>query len=449
MTMKRVRTGPQGHQTAGIDHAHVPRPLPCVTDAIQATRSIRLRCARLVRRSAYTLLEVLIASVLVTALMFAVWSLLRTWSQLYDKGQARTQMSQLVRSLSDQFTEDVQSVVVPATPSGRRTSSQFRAAPADESTSDSSGQPRDEPDSDVDESLQSTVSSFDVREVALVGGKDWLVLDVVRTPNSWQRTNEEPPAELQNESGPQVYVPDLQRVIYTFQAAVEASESDGLSDTSESRPGLLRLAMAREFVGELEDQGASAQGPSRGTSLRTSIFEFRDRILLGDTYDLSSAIESQQPEVDEEAFVVPEVDLALESRDGRQGVLEEDFVPEIRWMEFRYSNGSTWSDSWDSSNGRGLPVAVEIRFELAQVEPVEEAVNPDEETDSPDDGVMSLDEEMQTESFVDEEPLWTDDAMVDETQTEETPYHRCVVVLGLAQPPAASSSTDLFGEALP
>jgi hypothetical protein len=53
------------------------------------------------------------------------------------------------------------------------------------------------------------------------------------------------------------------------------------------------------------------------------------------------------------------------------------------------------------------------------------------------------------ESFEDEEPLYSDEALVDETQTEETPYHRCIVVLGLAEPPKPASSMDLMGDVLP
>ena len=405
-------------------------------------------------RQAYTLVEVLIAGVLVTVLMVAVWSMLRTWSSMYEKGQTRTQLAQLVRSLSDQLTEDIQSVVVPARPRSSRGRSPSNvstpAAPTQDATSD--------PDGEIDEEAdpmagESEVSSFEVREVALVGGKDWLVLDVVRTPSPWHQSESDSEMEASTEMEPQVYVPDLQRVIYTFLGSDDSqdlfgSEIDEFLDDGETTPGLLRLAMAREFVSEMEDQDELGAGLSRGTSLRTSIFEFRDRILMGESYDLSSAITDEEPEVDE-AFVIPETDKSLDSRDGLQGVLEQDFVPEVRWLEFRYFSGSSWSDSWDSSGGKGLPVAVEIRFEIEEVQPVEEMQEDEEGLTTFDDQQSLLDEEMTMESFEDEEPLYSDEALVDETQTEETPYHRCIVVLGLAEPPKPASSMDLMGDVLP
>ena len=55
----------------------------------------------------YTLLELLIVGVLVSVLMAGVWSLFRNWSGLYERGEQRVQHMQLVRSLCDQFTDDV------------------------------------------------------------------------------------------------------------------------------------------------------------------------------------------------------------------------------------------------------------------------------------------------------------------------------------------------------
>ena len=86
----------------------------------------------------YTLLELLIVWVLVTVLMAGVWSLLRNWSGLYERGEQRVQHMQLVRSLCDQFTDDVHAAaqVAPparaADPAGphRRTASSRRVRPA-------------------------------------------------------------------------------------------------------------------------------------------------------------------------------------------------------------------------------------------------------------------------------------------------------------------------------
>ena len=72
-----------------------------------ATNIARRRACGLSSPSGYTLLELLIVGVLVSVLMAGVWSLFRNWSGLYERGERRVQHMQLVRSLCDQFTDDV------------------------------------------------------------------------------------------------------------------------------------------------------------------------------------------------------------------------------------------------------------------------------------------------------------------------------------------------------
>ena len=139
---------------------------------------------------------------------------------------------------------------------------------------------------------------------------------------------------------------------------------------------------------------------------------------------------------------------SLDSRDGLQGILEQDFMPEVTWLEFRYFSGSSWSDSWDSSGGRGLPVAVEIRFEVEEIEPVEEVEVAEDGLPIIEDETLPLEEELDLESSEDTLSL-SDDTLMSEPLTEETPYHRCIVVLGLAQRPNAISNMDLMGDVLP
>ncbi len=407
------------------------------------------------RRPAYTLLEVLIAGVLITVMMVAVWSLLRTWSGLYDRGQSRAQLSQLVRSLTDQLTEDIQSAVVP-------TDRPSRGRPSSGTTAPTTAEP--DLDAQVDDlagvgsdslALPSEVSSFEVREVALVGGQDWLVLDVVRSPSPWNRgeLDEDPDLQPQRELEPQVYVPDLQRVIYTF---VGGGEADPLIDDTaweptldqtEAVPGLLRLAMAREFVGQMDESEGIGFAGSGGTSLKTKIFELRERLLLGDDLDLSSAISSEEPQ-EAEVFVLPESETASDQLVGVQGILEQDFVPEVSWLEFRYFDGSSWSDSWDSAGGRGLPVAVEIRFNVDEVEPAAEVESTEEGLPTAEDELLPL-ADATADSTADDLAPWTEDRALDQPQTEETPYHRCIVMLGLAQPPRSASPLEAMGDVLP
>jgi len=47
------------------------------------------------------------------------------------------------------------------------------------------------------------------------------------------------------------------------------------------------------------------------------------------------------------------------------------WAPEIIEIRFRYSDGASWQDSWDSLDKNGLPVAVEVTMKLMPVEDVE------------------------------------------------------------------------------
>ena len=55
----------------------------------------------------FTLLEVLIASVLIAVLMAAVWHVLDLYSDMFERGERRTEESQLVRTLAQQFSDDL------------------------------------------------------------------------------------------------------------------------------------------------------------------------------------------------------------------------------------------------------------------------------------------------------------------------------------------------------
>lgn len=47
------------------------------------------------------------------------------------------------------------------------------------------------------------------------------------------------------------------------------------------------------------------------------------------------------------------------------GQYEELLAPEVAALEFRYFDGSTWLDEWDSTVAKNLPVAVEISLAVA------------------------------------------------------------------------------------
>ena len=63
-------------------------------------------------RGAYTLIEMLIASVLVAALMSVVWSMMSMYNGYLTAGQSQAVEQQLIRSVLDLLEDDLQSAAI-------------------------------------------------------------------------------------------------------------------------------------------------------------------------------------------------------------------------------------------------------------------------------------------------------------------------------------------------
>ena len=61
--------------------------------------------------AAFTLVEVLLTSVLTATLLAALWSLLAMYSKMFDTGQTKTEQSQLARTLLAQLSDDLHGIV--------------------------------------------------------------------------------------------------------------------------------------------------------------------------------------------------------------------------------------------------------------------------------------------------------------------------------------------------
>jgi len=72
------------------------------------------------RRDGFTLVELLVASLIAVVLMSGLWALLRTYERLFTTGEAKVEQAQLVRAVLDQLAEDLQSAIADnaASPSG-------------------------------------------------------------------------------------------------------------------------------------------------------------------------------------------------------------------------------------------------------------------------------------------------------------------------------------------
>jgi len=71
-------------------------------------------------RAGFTLVELLVASLIGAVLMTGLWALLRTYERLFTGGEAKVERAQLVRTVLGQFAEDLQSAIADnaSSPSG-------------------------------------------------------------------------------------------------------------------------------------------------------------------------------------------------------------------------------------------------------------------------------------------------------------------------------------------
>lgn len=70
------------------------------------------------RRDGFTLIEMVLATALCAVLLLALWMLMSTYGDLFDKGQEQVERAQLCRTLLEQFAEDLRTAIqdpLPAT----------------------------------------------------------------------------------------------------------------------------------------------------------------------------------------------------------------------------------------------------------------------------------------------------------------------------------------------
>lgn len=294
------------------------------------------------RRPAFTLLEVLLAAILSATLLMGLWSLFRVYSNLFVTGHDESLRHQLIRSLMEQFNADLQSTIQDPTAGP--------AAPPEGTSS--------------------------VRRFSLTGTSRKLRIDILETspvvaelsldesqsdlPGTTPQSGEiEPETEFESESDSETELepprlPELRTVVYEF--VEPATEEDPLliettlaetSDQEERPTGLIR----RQYGWDAPDGTTPLAGDEELPEIETAQISAEDI----DAVDLSA--ESPVLPLDEESETAATV-------------LDDSLmvVPEVSSLEFRYHDGRSWNTSWDSVARKGLPLAVEVTFEITPPE---------------------------------------------------------------------------------
>ena len=321
-------------------------------------------------RGGFTLLEMLLTTLLTAVLMVGIWSLSTLYVALFESGRDQTQETQLVRSLEQQFSDDLLAAIqVPgkdASPSPAPTLTESTMSSETISTA-SSADETDADDSAADEfSRLAFVTFTTLPRFGLIGTERSMQLTILRaTPPPLEQDVVDETDEVL-EPRAIVHAPELRVVLYSFEEPYEP-------DPNDRRPpaGLLRRELAWETARGLagtDDESMFAESFFRNAASSP---------LAADGPELTAA-EEEQLDDDEPVDEIVDESLTL--------------VPEVVAMEFRYFDGRTWSSQWDSRIQKTLPVAVEIAVEVMSAEELDELLD-DSFLEDEDEEPLDLDQE--------------------------------------------------------
>jgi len=341
------------------------------------------------RRNAYTLIEMLIASVLVAALMSVVWSMMSMYNGYLRAGQSQAVEQQLIRSLLLLLEDDLQSVAIPdinpvltasfeaiGEPGGKLT-----GGASDETQLDSVQQV--DPFSIDNEAISlftdavKSKNETTLGRISLLGNSHSVRLSIETvTPDSLPvAANPEGPVEQSStEFGTEPLNPaTASNAVQSFddQAAIEGMAPE--------------VPEFRTIIWQFEPVGVTSSGPS---SLRSGLYRIETesqalQAALGQQETLvEDAGQNDDMSVDRltlEALLFPPVDnrrqetQSMSTTDIERGnsVPQFDVIPEVVGCRFEYFSGSAWMTSWNSDQQQGLPLAVRIRLHLVASDKLE------------------------------------------------------------------------------
>lgn len=353
------------------------------SDSNRQRRSVNLACeTRPVRldRGGYTLIEMLIASVLVAALMSVVWGMMSMYNSYLTGGQTQATEQQLMRSLLQILERDLQSVSAPDTnpkvvPSLEMTS---QSSSLDDSPSSSMDPLAIDPlsnstDLSLDEpSVFAGLASGDIlaipSQVSLIGNSSSMKLSIEQ-PTTGTSPVANPTPDNPNTSAPvgdpaipaatptpepialpedpisvegvAPEVPEYQTIIWQFQApgmiAGNQSLQAGLYRIQTESLSLQSALNQQDSL--LEDSATESDATVDRTTLETLLFP---------------ATNAQA----ESGGATPTAEAAV------QNVPKFDLIPEVVSCRFEYFSGSSWASTWNSEQQQSLPLAIRVRMQL-------------------------------------------------------------------------------------
>lgn len=304
-------------------------------------KQLRLRIRATTTRHGYTLVEMIIAMVLVSALMSSVWTIMSLYNGLLTAGRDRTTEQQLVRSLFELVNEDLYGI---NTTADAPLMPEFGDTLDDFSAGDTSGNSSAFPDELTTENT--------IADVSLSGTSTAIRLRI----RTFQPPDFSPPSDIDllNELGggsigsrqTNDAVSEFQTVIYQI---VSPNRADAVNSAAVNLlPGLYRIQVDTASLSSLEAGESTAEQQRRSNSVELSR---QTLTLLTQTADESAR--GTVPDVARRDMSVPQSKI--------------DHVPEVMNCRFEYFDGTSWMSTWSSDQLQPVPAAVRVSFDVTSM----------------------------------------------------------------------------------
>ncbi|MFT5299391.1 MAG: type II secretory pathway component PulJ [Mariniblastus sp.] len=280
---------------------------------MKTTRPISRSPIRRSSSSAFTILETMIALMLVSVLMAVVWSVLSNFTMVAERSHNRVSDLEITRSIHRQLQDDMDHLLVFSDP-------------------------------ERGDGFRSQSNASVPGEIMFSGSKEriqFLIFDRhVSNPTALETTP-------QATGGLDAY----RVVTYQWQTLRDESATKLGSIVSESR-GL-----------DLTDALDTESEPNRPTPRRAwvrSVLSYHE-YLNGDgtSHSVSRQLEN---------FATIEIGLASNRSDSTNAIPQpQDTMEEIATVSWRFFDGHQWRSNWDSRTEDSFPIAVELNFETQEV----------------------------------------------------------------------------------
>ena len=313
------------------------------------------------RMSGFTLLEILIAMVLASALMTMLWGTFNMYLRMFETGERVTREAQLLLGMSRQFTDSIQGVPALAPLPAASSELSFSAFPEPLGNELLNGEdfPTNEPESlPVDESFlqdSEAISGMGLAGTAGVSGSADATQSATELPRfgligSYDRLT--------------LYGVQLVPELMPFGDFTESSDTTKLPGVVEDQPpGASELRTIHfRFLQPERSPNHEAGATHRGLLRIDTAWHEADASSWTDDRLQEFLMEAE----DEESGRLEAVDLQIaqvrRQRDGMTTLSPDHFLlfAEVCGIKFRFYDGYFWRDAWDSRLEGCLPLAVEI-----------------------------------------------------------------------------------------